>query len=61
MYQLAHYYRNDGSEEYVVIIDTDDDESRPGEFVRNGFLLQELVDVPSDLSGFPVGYELRKV
>ena len=63
MYQLAHYYSDDGSKEYVVIFDTDGDEddSHPDTFIRNGFLLQELVDVPSDLSGFPVGYELRRV
>ena len=60
-YQLAHYYSDDAAEEYVVIIDTDDDELRPYAFVRKGFLLQELVDLPGDLSGFPVGYELRRV
>ena len=62
MYQLAHYASDGGSsEEYVVIIDTAEDEIHPDTFVREGFILQELVDVSGDLSGFPVGYELRRV
>ena len=59
MYQLALYVGL-GDQEYVVIIDTDDHESQPNEFVRTGFKLQEVVDVTGDLSGFPVGYELTK-
>lgn len=60
MYQLAHYV-GPGDGEYVVIIDTDDDEGQPEEFVRLGYKLQELVDLDVDLGSFPTGYELRKV
>ncbi len=60
MYQLAHYV-GPGDSEYVVIIDTDDDEARPEEFVRQGYELRELVDLDVDLSSFPTGYELRRV
>ncbi len=60
MYQLAHYVGL-GDSEYVVIIDTDDDEAQPGEFVRRGYELRELVDLDVDLSSFPTGYELRKM
>ena len=61
MYQLAHYISADASEEYVVIIDTDEDDSQPVEFARQGFKLQEVVDITGDLIGFPVGSELRRV
>ena len=60
MYQLALYVGL-GDLEYVVIIDTDNDDSQPVEFARQGFKLQELVDLDIDLSLFPVGEELRKV
>ena len=60
MYQLALYV-GIGDLEYVVIIDTDNDDSQPAEFARQGFKLQELVDVDADLNAFPVGEELRKV
>ena len=44
-----------------MIIDTDNDDSQPVEFARQGFELQELVDLDVDLGSFPVGSELRKV
>ena len=59
MYQLALYV-GPGDLEYVVIINTDDDDSQPVEFARQGFKLQELVDLDVDLSSFPVGSELTK-
>ena len=56
MWKLVHFTADEGSSEYVAILDEGED---PNEYCPDGFSVEEILDIDGDATTFPTSRLLK--